>query len=91
MNSYLNRMTRIKKHNINHVESLLKMQQFMYTNQSHLDNHVAFVVSSIPIIFYMRKYKKDKRMGERCKRNIVLCAYSLITKAILSWYWKIRI
>ena len=41
----------------------------MYTNQSHLDNHVAFVVSSIPIIFYMREYEKDKRMGEKMQKE----------------------
>ena len=41
----------------------------MYTNQSHLDNHVAFVVSSIPIIFYMREYEKDKRMGEKMQED----------------------
>ena len=41
----------------------------MYTNQSHLDNHVAFVVSSIPIIFYMREYEKDKRMGEEMQKE----------------------
>ena len=45
------------------------MQRFMYTNQSHLDNHVAFVVSSIPIIFYMREYEKDKRMGEEMQKE----------------------
>ena len=41
----------------------------MYTNQSHLDNHVAFVVSSIPIIFYMREYEKDKRMGKKMQKD----------------------
>ena len=43
--------------------------KYSNTNQSHLDNHVAFVVSSIPIIFYMRGYEKDKRMGEKMQKE----------------------
>ena len=53
----------------------------MYTNQSHLDNHVAFVVSSIPIIFYMREYEKDKRMGEEMQKECSSLCLQLNSKS----------